>query len=73
MLSGLSAQELGVLARSGASLEIDGKSLPSSDICKLAREMTRGSELVLHNSSRMFFQELCQIARASGISNVRFL
>ena len=73
MLSGLSAQELGVLARSGASLEIDGKSLPSSDICTLARAMTRGAELVVHNSSRMFFPELCQIARASGISTVRFL
>ncbi len=73
MLEGHSVQELGVLARNGASMEIDGTKYPPVDICALARNMTRGSELVLHNSSQIPMNHLCMIARASGISNVRFL
>ncbi len=73
MLEGHTIQELGTLARNGASMDIDGSQYPPSDICELARSMTRGSVLAIHYSSSIPMNHLAQIARASGISEVRFL
>jgi len=73
MLEGHSIEELSILARNGASMDIDGSAHPPVDICELARSMTRGAVLTVHNSNRIPMHLLAQIARASGISNVRFL
>jgi len=72
LLSGHSAMELGALARNGASIDVDGTQYPPVELCELARNMTRGSVLCIHNSSKIPMHLLAQIARASGISNVRF-
>ncbi len=72
MLTGLTVQELGVLARNGASLDVDGTKLPPVELCELARNMTRDSVLTVHNSNKIPMHLLAQIARASGISHVRF-
>ena len=73
MIEGYEAQELAVLARSGASLEVDGSAHAPVDLCDVARSLMPGRELVVHNASSMFLRDMCQIARAAGTSVVRFV
>jgi hypothetical protein len=66
MLKHLTIDQLVQIARNGGSLEIPAGQFTADNVVQLARNMTEGSILRIHNSNAFTAEQLVQIARSKS-------
>ena len=72
MLTGFSASDLAMIARSGGGLQVDGSRYSASDLAMIARNLSGPNcSLVVHHADRFSASDLAMIAR-NGDGRVSF-